>query len=205
GHDALPLALVEPAVADVVFDLARRVFSFDVRDLLVDEQVLLGVDLGQLDEHDVRRLVNAAAEGVGGFDVGVTGGREREDGQSGKYAESHQAPGVMRGRWVCAGSRDELPDCPPPPQLTYMPRYELAAWVFGLVIVFNRPYCAASRVPQGPSIARMRRMNRLAQVSCLVGLLCPVFIFAQVPTSPFGPAPSDIPARLPLPAPPIPH
>src|SRR6478672_2484302 len=85
-----------------------------------------------------------------------------------------------------------------------MPRYVPGAWVFGLVILFKRPYCAASRVPQGPSIARMRRMNRVAQVSCLVALLSPVLLFAQAPIKPLGPAPSDSPAGLRMPAPPIP-
>lgn len=47
-------------------------------------------------------------------------------------------------------------------------------------------------------------MNRLALVSCLIALLSPVFLFAQAPTKPSGPAPSDTPAGLRMPAPPIP-
>jgi hypothetical protein len=63
GHDGLPLAGVEAALADVVLDRGV-VLALEVLELLVEDQPLVGLDLGNLDQHDVGGLLADPSEGV---------------------------------------------------------------------------------------------------------------------------------------------
>jgi hypothetical protein len=92
GHDVLPLARVETALADVVLDDRLGVVSLEVLHLLVQDEVLVLVDAHHLDDDDVRRFAARAAQGVRGFDVAAGLGAGSQDGEGGQDPNAHRGP-----------------------------------------------------------------------------------------------------------------
>ena len=77
-HDVLPLARMKTTATDVVLDGVTVVLAFDVRDLRVNDQVLLTIDFLHAQHDDVRRIRDHFSEWQWHLDVSAGGQREAE-------------------------------------------------------------------------------------------------------------------------------
>ena len=69
GHDRLPLAGVEPFLGDVLYNPLARVNALEVFDLLEMNDIALVVDLLDLQNDNVHRLLDDVAEAHGNLDI----------------------------------------------------------------------------------------------------------------------------------------